>query len=130
MTDDLKPTAEILPPRSAASEAIEIARLAVELAAARGAAAHRSAVADLDRSTDITLRDLMETSAPVAATPGDQDSRRLVLVGMENRVLLLADALQKHALLRIMDAGAAIDAISRGAASQMEPDPVKPRRSE
>lgn len=109
MTDELNPKAEILPPRSRVAKAIEVARQSAEAASERCVEAHRTAIATLDQSGPETLRDVIASTDPAAAAA----PREAILAGMETRALLLADALQRHALLRIMDAGAAIDAISR-----------------
>lgn len=123
MTDHLKQIPEILlPALSPAAEALETAKFAWGAAMARCAAAHRAAVANLDQSTDLALRELVDPSEqPVAGGT----RRDILLARVDHHVLLLAEALQKHGLLRILDAVAAVDAVSRAAAAAIVPDPTK-----
>ena len=123
MSDEKNPKAEILPPRSRVAKAIEVARQSAEAASERCVEAHRTAIATLDQSGPETLRDVIASADPATVALREPNAREAILAGMETRALLLADALQRHALLRIMDAGAAIDAISRGILS----DRPKPR---
>ncbi len=126
MTDDPKQNSEILPPLTLAEEAVEMAKSAWTAATARYAAAHRAAIANLDQSSDIALRELVEPSEQqLAAGEKHHDLRASLHARMEDRVALLAEALQKHGLMRILDAAAAVDAIGRAAASASVPDPAK-----
>jgi phosphopantothenate synthetase len=115
MTDDLKRLAEIIPPGSPAAEAIETARLAWNAAMSRCTEAHRAAIAYLDQSADLALRHLVELSDQSAAGETRPDLRSILTSRMEQRVLTLAEALQRHGILRILDAGAAAETINRGA---------------
>ena len=126
MTDDLKRNPETLPTSSTADEVIETARIAWGAAMAQCAAAHRATLAHLDHSTDLPLRELVDLSERPAA--GETYSDRL-LARMDNRVLLLAEALQKYGLVRVLDAAAAIDAGSRAATSAVSPDPAETTKS-
>jgi hypothetical protein len=123
MTDGLKQNPEILlPALSPAAEALETAKFAWGAAMARCAAAHRAAVANLDQSTDLALRELVDPSEQPAA---GETRRALLLARMDDRVLALAEVLQQHGLLRILDAATAVDAVSRAAATATVPDPAK-----
>jgi hypothetical protein len=123
MTDDLKQNPEILlPALSPAAAALETAKFAWGAAMARCAAAHRAAVANLDQATDLALSELVD---PSEQPPAGETRRALLLARMDHRVMLLAEALQKHGLLRILDAAAAVDAVARAAATNTVSDPAK-----
>ncbi|MGH7109719.1 MAG: hypothetical protein ACREFK_04765 [Stellaceae bacterium] len=116
MTDNLKQDPEILPPLTPGQEALETAKLAWGAAITRCALAHRAAVADLDKVTDFALREHVEEPEQAMGDDPRRDLRERLLARLDRRVLLLAEALQKHGLLRILDAAASADAIARGSA--------------
>src|SRR5947209_4467299 len=102
MNDDQNSKQETLPPLSPAEEAVRIAQSTWGAAMERCMALHRAAVAKLDLSRNLALRDMLEVpGSQPEQTPSDAGA--LLLARMEQRVLLLAQALQKHGLLRILD---------------------------
>jgi hypothetical protein len=126
MTDNMKTVSETPPTRSLARAAVDSAKLAWEAATARCEAAHRAAISNLDQTSGLTIGDcavLGTQTESAAAMVGDPKLRQSILARMDNRTLLLADALQRHALVRIMETGAAADEIARAVASTKPPIP-------
>jgi hypothetical protein len=118
MNDNLKPDIEIISPTGALTPR-EAARAVWVEARARFDAAHRAAAQCLDRMSEVPIPDSITADNPASSISGDrpdQKARQSLLNRMENRALLLADALQRHALINIIDTRMALDDIARAAA--------------
>lgn len=116
---------EIIPPEPATdtpvSQAILTARTALSGAMGVLRAAHRGAIASLDQVMDSSLIAAMGDDSPSGSPATDkaviQSMREEALSRMEKRSWMLADALQRSAIMDIASADSAVFAIRHAVAT-------------